>query len=68
MLKPYLIATHADYTVLTRAKSKEDAIQKVADFYFDEYGVDRDDWVAYDLTTDEYLEPDEVYEIRAWMN
>ena len=66
MLKPYLIATDANYTVLTRAESKEDAIQKVSDFYFDEYGANRDDWVAYDLTTDEYLEPDDVFEIRAW--
>lgn len=65
MLKPFLIATHADYTAITLAKNSEDAIRKVADFYFEEYGEDRDDWVAYDLTT-EYLEPDEVFEIKSF--
>lgn len=65
MLKPFLIATHADYTAITLAKNSEDAIRKVADFYFEEYEEDRDDWVAYDLTT-EYLEPDEVFEIKSF--
>lgn len=68
MLKPYLIATNADYTLLTRAESSEDALRNAAEFYYTVYGEFRDDWVAYDLTTDEYLEPDDVYEIRVWMN
>ena len=67
MIVPYLIATNADYTVIIRAESPEDAIQQANDFYFTEYGETRDDWAAYDLTTDEYLAPDEVLEIRSWM-
>ena len=62
MLKPFLVATNADYTAITLAKSKKDAIQKVSAFYADEYGEDRDDWVAYDLAT-EYLDYDTILEI-----
>ena len=63
MLKPFLVATNSNYTVITLAVDKKDAIQKVAEFYEYEYGKPRDDWEAYDLN-EEYLGLDEVLEIR----
>ena len=61
-MKAFVVATNANYAAITLAETKEDAIQKVALFYFDEYDEDRDDWTAYDL--EDYLEPDEVMEIK----
>ena len=61
-MKAFVVATNANYAAITLAETQEDAIQKVALFYFDEYDEDRDDWTAYDL--EDYLEPDEVMEIK----
>jgi hypothetical protein len=61
-LKPFVVATNTEYTVIVMATDAEDAVWKASDYYFSKEGEERDDWVAYDLTGD-YLEPYDIWDV-----
>ena len=52
----YLVVTNTDYTILCKAESKEKAVEKANNYYMNEFGEDRDDWVAYSV--EEWLSND----------
>ena len=61
-LKPFIVATYTDYTIMLMATDVDDAIVRASEYYFSKYGEDRDDWTAYDLTGD-YLEEDTIWDL-----
>ena len=62
MAKIYIVVTNSDFSAITKAESKDDAIFKVANVYENEYGDVRDDWDAYVLNT--YMLPEDVFELH----
>ena len=66
-MKPYIVATNSDYTIICLAKDKKSAMLKANRFYREQYGENRDDWTAYDLKTYLATESIDIMPIRAWM-
>jgi hypothetical protein len=61
MLKPYVIATNTDYTLITMAESEKEALSLAVQYTLDAYGEERDDWEVYNLL--DYLGTDDVLEL-----
>lgn len=61
MLKPYVVVTNSDFTLLVIAEDAREALD-IADQYYDyTYGDERDDWEVYDLL--DFMGTDEVIEL-----
>ena len=66
-MKTYIVATHANYTVLVLAKNEQSAINKANKLYKRDYGETREDFTAYELA--EYLRDDREFDampIMSW--
>ena len=61
-MKVFIVVSNSDFSAITKAESKDEAIFKVANVYENEYGDVRDDWDAYVLST--YMLPEDVFELR----
>lgn len=60
-MKVYVVATNTDYTILIKANTSQEAIEKAESFYARSYGESRYDWEAYPV--EEWL-GDDCYEFR----
>lgn len=61
-MKVFIVVSNSDFSAITKAESKDEAIFKVANVYENEYEDVRDDWDAYVLST--YMLPEDVFELR----
>lgn len=61
MLRPFIVATNADYTLLVVAENENEAIDIAVQYTLDAYDEERDDWEAYELL--DFMGTDEVIEL-----
>ena len=61
MLKPYVVATNTDFTLLVVAQDAREALDIAIQYYADAYADKRDDWEVYELL--DFMGTDEVIEL-----